>query len=135
MSPFQATIPNPSANVPQLRARLVAPDTVMAGHVLRYRVVLTDTSKVAVDFAKGCAGYGEALSGKPGSTVNLKVVKQYELNCAGGGTLEPGKSISFAMALGVPLGTAHSTADLTWEVDPSNSFGAPAAKAATVHVT
>ncbi|MGC1909956.1 MAG: hypothetical protein WA809_10215 [Candidatus Dormiibacterota bacterium] len=135
VSPFQATIPNSSANLPRLRARIVAPGTVMAGHVLRYRVVLTDSSKVALDFANGCAGYGEAMSGKPGSGVILKVVKQYELNCARAGTLEPGKSISFAMALGVPLGTAHAAADLTWELDPSNSFGAPAARAATVHVT
>ncbi|MGC2191204.1 MAG: DUF4232 domain-containing protein [Candidatus Dormiibacterota bacterium] len=136
VSPFQAVIPSPPTNLPRLTARIEAPAQVSAGNVLRYRVVLTDKSKVAVDFARGCASYGEVLAGEPASGTALKVVQQYQLNCALAGTLRPGHSTSFAMELRIPLGAPHLTADLTWGILNSTAFTTAAESVgARVHIT
>jgi hypothetical protein len=136
VSPFQAVIPSPPTNPPRLTARIEAPAKVTAGKVLRYRVVLTDKSKVAVDFARGCASYSEVLAGQPASGTVLKVVKQYQLNCALAGTLRSGHSTTFAMELPIPLGAPHLTADLTWGINSSTAFTTAAESVgARVHIT
>ncbi|MGC8473244.1 MAG: DUF4232 domain-containing protein [Candidatus Dormibacteria bacterium] len=119
VSPFQAESPSPQR--PLLDARLSAPNSVVAGRVLRYQVVLTNNSQVAVDFAKTCAAYSESLGGGAGRD-SVKVVRQYELNCAAAGTLLPGDSIRFAMVLNTPKVTPHIRAVLSWGLGPWSEF-------------
>ncbi len=115
VSPFQAEAPNPE--LPLLSARLKAPNSVVAGRALRYQVILTNKSHVAVDFAKTCAAYSESLGGGSGAE-SVKVVRQYELNCAAAGTLLPGDSIAFAMVLNTPKTAPHIRAVLRWSLMP-----------------
>ena len=119
VSPFQGVAPNPQR--PLLAARLKAPTSVVAGRALRYQVVLTNKSQVAVDFAKTCAAYSESLGGGAG-TNSVKVVRQYELNCAAAGTLLPGHSITFAMVLNIPKAAPHIRAVLGWSLMPWSGF-------------
>ncbi|MHB1576929.1 MAG: hypothetical protein ACYCX9_10560, partial [Candidatus Dormibacteria bacterium] len=119
VSPFQAVAPTPK--LPLLAARLKAPTSVVAGRALRYQVVLTNRSKVAVHFADTCSAYSESLGGGAGA-VSVKVVKEYQLNCAAAGTLLPKASISFAMVLDTPKGAPHIRAVLGWGLVPWSGF-------------
>ncbi len=119
VSPFQAVAPNPK--LPLLGARLMAPSSVVAGRALHYRVVLTNRSKVAVDLANTCAAYLESLGGGTGAE-SVKVVREYQLNCAAAPTLLPGASVTFAMVLGTPKGAPHIRAVLGWGLVPWSGF-------------
>jgi hypothetical protein len=119
VSPFQAVAPTPM--LPLLAARLKAPTSVVAGRALRYEVVLTNRSKVAVRFADTCSAYSESLGGGAGA-VSVKVVKEYQLNCAAAGTLPPKASISFAMVLDTPKSAPHIRAVLGWGLVPWSGF-------------
>ncbi len=119
VSPFQAEAPN--RELPRLDARLKAPTSVVAGRALRYQVVLTNKSQVAVDFAKTCAAYSESLGGGTGAE-RAKVVRQYELNCGAAGTLLPGDSITFAMVLNTARTASHIQAVLHWGLMPWSGF-------------
>jgi len=119
VSPFQAVAPNPT--LPLLAASLMAPSSVVAGRAVRYRVVLTNRSKVAVDFANTCAAYSESLGGGTGAE-SVKVVEEYQLNCAAARTLLPGATIAFAMVLDTPKGAPHIRAVLGWGLVPWSGF-------------
>jgi hypothetical protein len=119
-SPFQAVTPTPTPTVPQVSARIEAPVRAAAGTVLWYRVVLANTSKVAINLRSTCAGYVEILSG--GTAAPLKVVGQYELNCAAAGVLRPQASVTFAMALTIPETAPRVRAYLDWTVQPGSGF-------------
>ncbi len=118
-SPFQAVTPIPNG-IPQVSARIEAPARIAPGAVLRYRVVLTNTSKVAIDLRRTCAGYVESLSG--GTAGQLKVVNQYELNCAAAGVLRPRASITFAMVVTVPETAPRLLAYLDWTLQTGGGF-------------
>ncbi len=119
VSPFQAVAPNPT--LPLLAASLMAPSSVVAGRAVRYRVVLTNRSKVAVDFPNTCAAYSESLGGGAGAE-SVKVVEEYQLNCAAARTLLPGATIAFAMLLDTPQGAPHIRAVLSWGLVPWSGF-------------
>lgn len=119
VSPFQAVAPNPT--LPLLAARLIAPTSVVAGRALRYRVILTNRSKGAVDFANTCATYSEVLGGGAGAE-SVKIVEEFQLNCAAARTLLPGASITFAMVLDTPKGAPHIRAVLSWGLVPWSGF-------------
>lgn len=120
VSPFQAVAPIPK--LPLFAARIQAPTTVVAGRALHYQVVLTNRSKAAVDFANTCGAYAESLSGGTGSGTSLKVVEQYQLNCASARTLRPGGSITFLMELMTPRTAPHVLAYLVWGLSPWSGF-------------
>lgn len=133
VSPFQAITANPTP--PLLSARIQAPATVVAGQVLRYQVVLTNHSKAAVDFSRICAAYTESLAGGAGAGENLKVVEQYQLNCAAAGKLQPGHSIIFAMELATPGTASHVLAYLDWGLIPWSGFATGGPVGARVKIT
>ncbi len=133
VSPFQAITPNPTQ--PLLAARIHAPATVVAGHVLRYQVVLTNRSKAAVSFARTCAAYTESLAGGAGAGPVLKVVEQFQLNCAAAGMLQPGHSIFFAMELAAPVTAPHVLAYLDWGIIPWSGFVTRGPVVARVKIT
>ena len=133
VSPFQAITPNPTQ--PLLAARINAPGTVVAGHSLRYQVVLTNRSTAAVDFARTCAAYTESLAGGSGVAPILKVVEQFQLNCAAAGKLRPGHSIIFAMDLATPATAPHVLAYLDWGLIPGSGFEVRGPVVARVKIT
>lgn len=116
VSRFWAVVPNPPA-VPQLAARLTVPRQVVAGHTLRYVVVVTNTTPRAFNFHHACSPYVEVLAGP-----ELKLVAQHELDCAPAETLRPRASLAFAMALAIPPTAAHVQATLMWSLQPWGDF-------------
>jgi hypothetical protein len=80
------------------------------GGILRYRVVLRNTSKIAASFER-CPAYVQQL-------VPAGKVEVYELNCRAAQPIAPGKSLAFGMQLRVPRGSPLGPNGLFWELDP-----------------
>jgi hypothetical protein len=86
------------------------------GGILRFRVVLKNSSRTPARFAQRCPAYIQQLapSGK---------VEVYELNCPAARPLGAGKSLAFAMHVRVPRNAPLGPNGLFWQLDP---FGARA---------
>lgn len=127
ITPGGATIPwkgiSAPRNAPQSRypltAQLVAPRTATTGRLLRYVVVLTNTSATPVRFAAGCPIYNESLSISGGSIDEeySAVEQRFALNCGAVTAIRPGASVTFAMAFAVPSWAAPGVQSLTWSFD------------------
>jgi len=96
-----------------------------AGKWLAYTVVLKNRGSSVFRFGATCPSYTE-------SVVPNKDVA-YVLNCHPVGSIDPGKSVRFAMRVRLPSHTPGSwQAQLFWVLSP-HSYNPPAAGAAVVH--
>jgi hypothetical protein len=83
------------------------------GEMLRFNVVLKNTSRVPVTFDR-CPAYVQQL-------VPMGQVEVHVLNCAGAKPIAPGKSEAFAMQIRVPKNAPVGGNGLFWALD---AFGA-----------
>jgi hypothetical protein len=112
--------PRPSTRLPLSIGFNRASYRVAAGTVLRYRVVLRNTSRKPFRFPR-CPLYVESIG---------QAAEIHLLNCRPAGTLRPGGSATFAMELRVPKRLRRGRNELFWEVGLGTylppSSGAPA---------
>jgi hypothetical protein len=104
-TPFVPT-PRPSTRLPLSIGFNRASYRVGAGTVLRYRVILRNTSRKPFRFPR-CPLYVESLG---------QAAEIHLLNCKPAGMLRPGGSATFAMELRVPKQLRHGRNELFLEV-------------------
>lgn len=80
------------------------------GGILRFRVVLKNTSKTTARFGR-CPAYVQQLA--PAGKVEV-----YDLNCAAAHPIGPGRSLAFTMHTRVPRDSPLGANGLFWELDP-----------------
>lgn len=94
-----------------------------AGRWLTYTVVLKNHSNATFRFGATCPSYTESVDNK---------YVAYVLNCHPVGSIDPGKSVRFAMRIRLPRHPrGHWQAQLDWTLSP-HSYNAPNAAAAVV---
>jgi Protein of unknown function (DUF4232) len=99
-----------------VRASVPDDPHVKRGGILRFRVVLRNTSNITASFER-CPAYVQQL-------VPAGKVEVYELNCRAAHPIAPGKSLAFAMQIRAPRGSPLGPNGLFWELDPFG-IGAP----------
>jgi Protein of unknown function (DUF4232) len=108
-----------------LSVSIIAPQTVRAGAVLSYNVLIQANRGGAVFTGNACFGYRETL-GLVTTTVHEPVLRreQHELNCAQAPRSDNGGGLEFAMRIRVPT-TVHpgSMLDLLWQSDAGSRGG------------
>jgi len=132
VKPFRPFLPQlpPTSRLP-LRLAIVAQRPIAVnpgvralrarrGTLLRYRIAVKNTSTAPYRFGKRCAAYVEQLAGS--------VPRAYVLNCRPAGTIEPGRSLLFEVALPVATATRLGSSELTFQLAP-RTFEAPIAQA------
>lgn len=100
-----------------LQARVALPDTVRAGTVFRYTVILRNpTGKTVV--LRPCPGYSEGLYAS-----GLVVRRSFALNCGPVRVIPQRTHVRYAMRLTVPRRAAPGIAKLGWNLDtPTGPF-------------
>ena len=106
----------PPSRWPDLRVRLVLPDTVQPGESVDYAVLLLNQSKEAIDL-RPCGGYRQEVRAV-GPGLGAEPVEggesQFRLNCDGSPRLRPGEQRTYAMRLVVPDGLPGNEVLFIW---------------------
>ncbi len=125
VGPFEAD-PDPTPTDPPhipaeaLRLTLVVPDQAVAGQVLRYVAVLSNSTAAPIDL-RPCPAFVERLNvrGSP-------VVVRHVLPCEEVPVIVPGDEVRFAMEIAIPADLAPDPdAALVWSLDPYGAAGFP----------
>jgi hypothetical protein len=116
-SPFgaqMALIQDPAVTArtgpPGIGVRLRLPLRAKAGVTMQYEVTLTNQAAIPFVFSS-CPSYLESLD------TPQQPKEHYLLNCANAGIVDPGGSVTFAMAFELPAGTPPGRHWLTWTMD------------------
>jgi hypothetical protein len=91
-------------------AKLMDPSRLVPGHLLKYHLLLRNTSKKAINLRSFCPNYGEGLDG-----VHYKASTDHALNCSAAGEIGAGKERIFAMQYVVPRNAPRELLDLEWD--------------------
>ena len=106
----------PLSRWPDVRARLVLPDTVQPGETVDYAVLIRNQSKEVIDL-RPCGGYRQEVQAV-GSGMAAERVEggesQFRLNCDELPRLRPGEQRTYAMRLVVPEGIPGNEVLFTW---------------------
>jgi hypothetical protein len=109
MVAFSATAGSTPASVFTLVAKLADAGSVLPGHPLKYRLLLRNPGKTAIDLRDLCPSFVEGLFG-----VDYKAKRDYSLNCAAARSIGPGQERIFAMQFPVPGNAPRGLLDLDW---------------------
>jgi hypothetical protein len=102
---------------------LQVPASVGVGHLLDYRVTLTNDSAVVLDLTANCPNYEEELfADLVHGSAPLGGKHIYQLNCAPAGSLQPGASKTFQMIFKVPADAASGVYTLIWNPGYTNAM-------------
>lgn len=90
------------------------PQTVRAGHVLKYTITLRNRTRTPVKLTS-CPGYSEGIY-----EVGFHVQRSYALNCSTKGVVSPHDALRFAMELAIPANTPAGQAKFSWSLNTPN---------------
>jgi hypothetical protein len=96
-----------------LRLHVDAPATATEGSLLRFRVTLVNTSRRLVRL-KPCPTYQEYVN------IRHLYAKTFTLNCATVTSIQPGRSITYAMQIPIPDQTG--SAKLGWDIPKASLY-------------
>ena len=106
----------PPSRWPDLRVRLVLPDTVQPGETVDYAVLIRNQSDEAADL-RPCGGYRQEVQ-VVGAGMAAEPVKggesRFRLNCDESPRLRSGEQRAYAMRLVVPEGVTGNEVLFTW---------------------
>ncbi|WP_091021732.1 hypothetical protein [Nocardioides szechwanensis] len=106
----------PPSRWPDLRVRLVIPDTAYAGQTVEYAVLIRNESQQVVDL-RPCGGYRQEVQ-VVGAGLAAEPVEggesRFRLNCDESPRLRPDEQRSYAMRLVAPEGLSGDEILVTW---------------------
>ncbi|MGC1184068.1 MAG: DUF4232 domain-containing protein [Candidatus Dormiibacterota bacterium] len=106
---FSATGTPAPAPIFKLVAKLIDPGRAVPGHLLKYRLLLSNAGKKTINLRNFCPNFVEGLSG-----VDYKASTDHALNCAAAGEIRGGGDRVFAMQYPVPHKAPRRLLDLEW---------------------
>jgi hypothetical protein len=130
LAPEQASAPKPGdfryrSGGGAFPVRIVGPDTVAAGEVLRYRAVLTNPAGADDIPLRPCPGWTETFVVAPKAASNpTPSVRRAAINCPQApNSIGSGETIAFEMELSVPASTEPGPYQLFWQIDGGINSG------------
>lgn len=90
------------------------PQTVRAGHVLKYTITLRNRTRTPVTLTS-CPGYSEGIY-----EVGFHVQRSYALNCSTKRVISPHSALRFAMELAIPANTPAGQSKFSWSLNTPN---------------
>ena len=117
LPPRPAPMPTPGP-LAGLDVRLSLPDSVQAGSVLRYVVIVTNRTGNAVQLSP-CPGYTEQLASFPPEGDMRVTQASYALNCDAVTTIGAHTQVRYSMELQIPLDVSPGRGRLSWTLNES----------------